>query len=156
MFGKKDDISAIENDGVQTETDPGELNHEVDLVVNANSFASAVFPKTGKLILGDVGLEFRADSGVGFIQIPWPSVDEVKVDIVANNYVRAITVATPDCAPLEFVVSDGKNLVRCLANHVGRDRLVQAPHATEEVGSAVKRRVGRLFSRGKGTEDGEA
>lgn len=152
MFGKKDDISAIEEDGVRTKEDPGELNRRVDLVVNANSFASAVFPKTGKLILGDVGLEFRADSGVGFIQIPWSSVEEVKVDIVANNYVRAITVSTPDCSPLEFVVSDGKNLVRCLAGHVGRERLVQATHATGEVGDAVRRRVGRLFSRGRGEE----
>ena len=49
-------------------------------------------------------------------------------------------------------MSDGKNLVRCLAEHVGRERLVQAVHATEEVGDAVRRRIGRLFSRAKGEE----
>lgn len=152
MFGKKDDIVAG-NAEAGPDTSGGArpeaaLNGRVELDVKANSFSSAVFPKPGHLVLGDRGIEFLADSGVGFIQIPWASVDYVTVDVVAKRYVRSITVATDETSPLEFVVSDGKNLVRCLDAHLGRERLRTAPSAVASVGRSLRARIARLFHRG--------
>lgn len=149
MFGRKQDVSSLATDDVVTqERRSQDLNHEVDLVVRANTFAGMLFPKPGHLVCGDVGLEFVADNQVGYIQIPWHNITSITVDIVGTHYVRSIRIATDQTDPLEFVVSDGQNLVRCLASHLGREKLHQNMGNFRSVGRRIGSWFKILFSRG--------
>jgi hypothetical protein len=133
MFGNKnpDEVPVPKTD----------LNTDVDLTVKANCFASSVFPKAGELVFGDKGVEFRASSGVGYVQIPWGSIDKVVCDII-GKYVRAVEFYTEEAAPINFVVADGSNVLRCIAHHIGRDKLVPGPNnlvnAPHNIATAVK------------------
>lgn len=99
------------------------LNKTPELIANANAFVSKVFPKTGKLILGEAGMEFRADSGCGFIQIPWKNIELVRADVY-THYVRSIDVITDGNQTLPFVLSHGVEVLRCIRDHIGRDKIV--------------------------------
>lgn len=144
---KLEDFVDSQSDAVYTRENSPELNHQVELVVRANAFTNPILPKPGFLALGDRGLEYRADSGRGYIQIPWASVEGVEVDIPAGTYVRSIKVATIETRPLEFVVSDGKNLVRALNRHLGREKLSMAPQNVQSAGRAIKDKIKTLFKR---------
>ena len=78
MFGRKQDVSSLATDDVVTqERRSQDLNHEVDLVVRANTFAGMLFPKPGHLVCGDAGMEFVADNQVGYIHPPLGSLCSV-------------------------------------------------------------------------------
>lgn len=147
--GTLEDLVENERDAVFTQEDSPELNNQVELVVRANTFANPIFPKPGTLALGDRGLEYRADSGRGYIQIPWTSIEGVEVDIPAGNYVRSIKVSTKETRPLEFVVSDGKNLVRALSSHLGREKLTTAPQNVQSAVRTIKNKIKGLFKKNK-------
>lgn len=147
--GKLEDLVDSEHNAVYTREDSPELNHEVELAVHANTFTNPLFPKPGMLAVGENGLEYRADSGRGYIQIPWASIEGVEVDIPAGNYVRSIKVATSETRPLEFVVSDGKNLVRALNRHLGREKLSMAPQNVQSALRTAKNKIRNFFKKNK-------
>lgn len=147
--GALEDLVENERDAVFTQEDSPELNHQVELVVRANTFVNPIFPKPGTLALGERGLEYRADSGRGYIQIPWTSIEGVEVDIPAGDYVRSIKVSTKETRPLEFVVSDGKNLVRALSSHLGREKLTTAPQNVQSAVRAIKNKIKGFFKKKK-------
>lgn len=147
--GALEDLVENERDAVFTQEDSPELNRQVELVVRANTFANPIFPKPGTLALGERGLEYRADSGRGYIQIPWTSIEGVEIDIPAGNYVRSIKVSTKETRPLEFVVSDGKNLVRALSSHLGREKLTTAPQNVQSAVHTIKNKIKGLFKKNK-------
>ena len=146
LFDKKTDITGA-GSSVNTREMAPALNHEVELEARANSFANPVFPTAGTLTLGDVGMEFRADTGVGYVQIPWRSVEKVVVDIPTKGYVHAITVHTDEAAPLQFVISDGANVLRAINRHVGRDRLERGPQNFKNAAVTVKDKVTGIFKK---------
>jgi hypothetical protein len=110
------------------EKQPEPMNKEADVIVKANSFVNPLFAKAGVLISGDLGLEFRADSGRGFIQIPWSSLTLVRVDLY-GQHVRGIEVQTDTSSPLSFTLMDGARLLRSIRDHIGRDKMTTTPHA---------------------------
>ncbi len=148
MFGKKEDVTRLKEAAVFSKEKASDLNTEVDLVVRANSFSNHLFPTPGKMAVGNRGIDFRADSGRGYIQIPWTSVEGVEVDIPAGNYVRSIKVATKETQPLEFVVNDGKNLVRELNKRIGREKLSSAPQNIQSAGCFLKDKIKSFFKKG--------
>lgn len=152
MFQKRgsiEDVSQLKGQDVFSKEKAQDLNSHVDLVVHANSFANPIFPKPGTLAVGDKGLDYRADAGDGYIQIPWTSVEGVQVDIPAGTYVRSIKVLTKETQPLEFVVSDGKNLLRVLNRYLGREKLSQAPQNVQSAARSIKEKIKGLFSKKK-------
>lgn len=153
MLGKKSDVVHLKEVTVFSKERASELNNEVDLMVRANSFANPIFPTPGKMAIGDKGIDFRANSGRGYIQIPWSSVQNIEVDIPAGDYVRSIKVATKETQPLEFVVSDGKNLVRELNRRIGREKLSQAPQNIQSAGRFLKAKIASFFKKGSHTRN---
>ena len=124
------------------------LNVQEKLKVRANCFASQVFPQTGCLILGDTGIEFRTLSNMGYVQIPWESIQKVIVDVLGKHHVRAITIETDDTAPLEFVISRGNEVVRLIAQSIGKERLALGPKNIRTLGRRIKAWFVRHFVRG--------
>lgn len=146
LFDKKTDVTGAEN-AVTTRELADALNSEVELEARANSFANPAFPTPGKLILGNVGMEFRADTGVGYVHIPWRNVEKVIVDMPAKGYVHAITVETDEAGPLQFVISDGANVLRTINRHVGREKLERGPQNFKAAGNFVKDKVTGVFKK---------
>ncbi len=131
---------------------PVNLNREEELVVEANCFANPVFPKHGTITFGETGMEFLADTGFGYIQIPWKSIQMVTCDIL-GDYVRAIDVATDEAAPINFVITDGAEVLRCINAHIGRERLQPAKQNLKSLGQRIKGKVTSVFR--KGEDEGE-
>jgi hypothetical protein len=69
-----------------------------------------------------------------------------------GSYVRAIDVYTEDAGALNFVVSDGANLLRALAKHVGREKLEASP---QNLKNAPKNVVKSIASKFKKPGDGD-
>lgn len=130
MFGKQHDILEEATQDVVSQHEAEKLNATPELTISANSFANQFSPRPGELIFGERGIEFRALSGIGYIQIPWANITKVQVDIVGRQHVRALLISTDETQPLEFVVSHGAEAVRCIASHIGKDMLEPASHHT--------------------------
>lgn len=141
-FHRQNDITGV--DGAAPTLPTEGFNSTVDLVIKANSFTSAVFPKPGKLAFGNSGIEFVADEGNGFMEIPWPNIERVMADII-GSYVRSIRIFTDETAPLDFVISDGANALRCIRDHIGRESIEAAPSSFRQVGHDLKTKVGSVF-----------
>ncbi|MCH3968530.1 MAG: DUF956 family protein [Atopobiaceae bacterium] len=109
------------------EPPPDFLNETIDIVVKANSFASAITAKPGTLISGEKGLEFRTESGAGYIQMPWSNINLVRADVY-GKHVRGIEVHTDTSVPLSFTVTDGPALLRSIRDHIGRDKMQGVDH----------------------------
>lgn len=103
------------------------LNGEIEAASQASMLASVLFPKTGTLLAGDAGVEFRARDGRGYIQMPWGTIRQVIVDAY-GSYVRSVTLVLGEGRSFAFVVSDGAPFVRALNAHLGREKLVPARH----------------------------
>ena len=103
------------------------LNTEIEAASQASMLASVLFPKTGTLLAGDAGVEFRARDGRGYVQMPWDSIEQAIVDVY-GSYVRSVTFVLKEGRSFAFVVSDGAPLVRALNAHLGREKLVPARH----------------------------
>jgi hypothetical protein len=64
------------------------LNSNILLTGNANAMMSPVNIQQGRIFYGDRGIEFRANTGGGYIQIPWRNVESVSMEIILNFYYR--------------------------------------------------------------------
>lgn len=103
------------------------LNGQIELCVQATSLFSRPFPSNGLLALGDTGVEFRARDGRGFVQVPWGALDKVVVDAY-GRFVRSIDLRLADGRSLPFALAEGARAVRIINEHLGRSKLVPAPH----------------------------
>ncbi|MCI2173413.1 MAG: DUF956 family protein [Atopobiaceae bacterium] len=127
---------------------PDQLNSEVEVMCKANAFTNPIFPKPGYLMLGDKGIEFVASGGVGFAQIPWPNVSLVRADIY-GKYVRSIEVVTDEAQTLPFVISNGAEVLRCVRDHIGRDKMSAGGQQWSRAAKNDKSKLGSLFHHGK-------
>lgn len=137
MFFRQKDILDKTAQKKQQRKVEKKLNSEVELSVNANSFINQVFPQSGSLELGDAGVEFVSFSGAGFVQIPWESIVRVRVDVLGKKHVRAVTIETDETKPLEFIISNGREVVRVMANHLSREKLVRGPENFKSIGKSI-------------------
>lgn len=122
------------------------LNTDIELAVKANCFLVTLMPKPGLLIFGNRGVEFRAKSGNGFVQIPWNNIVLVDCDIY-GTYVRNISFHTDDNKKIPFVISKGKDVLLILKKHLGQKRLKGAEHSFQKAGKGYKSFFAKLFSR---------
>ena len=101
------------------------LNTDVDFMTRANSMLNPLDPKSGLLLIGNQGIEFRAEKGPGYIQIPWQSITQVRVQIFFKGlYVRGFFIETSENQLLEFIVSDAKKALRVMKSHLKREQFV--------------------------------
>lgn len=104
------------------------LNTEIEFMTRANSKLNPLDPKSGLLLIGDQGVEFRAEKTQGYIQIPWASIVRVRVQMFfKGRYVRGFFIETNEDQLLEFVVSDAKAALRSMHNHLKREQFVANP-----------------------------
>lgn len=105
------------------------LNNEIEFMTRANSMLNPMDPKSGILLLGNNGIEFRAEKSPGYIQIPWEAVVEVRVQMFfKGKYVRGFFIETNEDQLLEFIVSDAKETLRKMQPHLKREQFVQNPN----------------------------
>lgn len=110
------------------------LNNQIEFMTRANSMLNPIDPKTGILLLGNNGIEFRAEKGPGFIQIPWNTIVEVRVQIFfKGKYVRGFFIETNEGQLLEFIVSDAKETLRKMQPHLKREQFVRNPSNLSEM-----------------------
>lgn len=101
------------------------LNTDVDFMTRANSMLNPLDPKSGLLLIGNQGIEFRAEKGPGYIQIPWQSITQVRVQMFFKGlYVRGFFIETNESQLLEFIVSDAKKALRAMKSHLKREQFV--------------------------------
>ncbi|KRL86659.1 DUF956 family protein [Lacticaseibacillus pantheris] len=126
------------------------LNHTAEGTFKVNSMVSASDPKPGFLILGDGGLEFRADSGRGFIMIPWANVKRVRAQVYMKTHVRGFFIDVDDGRSFNFVASQAVPALRIMRDHLGSDKLVKAATLTGTMGKRARglwQNVTKRFSR---------
>lgn len=104
------------------------LNKEVDVAIKVNSFLNPMSPKPGVLAVGDVGIEYRASNGVGFIQVPWENVTLVKADVyLKGKYIRGFDIITTENQELSFVTSNAMEALKAMRKHLAKEQMVQSP-----------------------------
>lgn len=104
------------------------LNTEVEFMTRANSMINPLDPKSGILLIGKQGIEFRAEKGLGYIQIPWQSITQIRVQMFFKGlYIRGFFIETDEDQLLDFVVSDAKKTLQVLKTHLKREQFVANP-----------------------------
>lgn len=117
------------------------LNKTVDYAAKVNSFLNPLLPKAGVMAIGNKGIEFRAGNGVGFIQVPWENVEQIRAQVYfKGKYIRGFEILTDGKQVLEFVTSDSKELLRAMRLHLKKEQMVIAD-------SHLKKFVKRYFKR---------
>ncbi len=102
------------------------LNNELDFMTRANSKLNPLSPKPGLIFIGNNGFEFRGENSPGFIQIPWQSVVEVRVQMFfGGRYVRGFYIETNEDHLLEFIVSDAKETLKKMRKYLRREQFVR-------------------------------
>ncbi|KRM71636.1 DUF956 family protein [Lacticaseibacillus brantae] len=122
------------------------LNKTVEYAIKVNSMITPNDPKPGVMALGDNGLEYRANNGVGFIQVPWANITLIRAQIMGKKHVRGFFVDLDDGRSLNFVASDAIPALRVMRDHLGSDKLVR----TKTIGRTVAKWWHNKF--GKKTE----
>lgn len=100
------------------------LNEINELQVNANLFKTFISTTHGKFILGNKGIDFRSDNGLGFIQIPYKSVKEIRVQLILKKHVRGFFIETDDGRVFNFVVSNGKKCLHVFNRKLDNGKIV--------------------------------
>ena len=102
------------------------LNNEVAFMTRGNSKLNPLAPQSGIVILGNNGFEFRSEKSPGFIQIPWSSIVEVRVQMFfKGKYVRGFFIRTDEEQDFEFIVSEAKEALRYMRKHLNREQFVR-------------------------------
>ncbi|OYQ67361.1 DUF956 family protein [Aerococcus sp. 1KP-2016] len=102
-----------------------QLNTEVEFVSKANAMLNPLSPKPGLLMVGDKGVEYVAEAGPGFIQIPWVNIKRIRVQMLfKGRYVRGFYFETDEGQLLEFVVDEAKDSLRAMRKHLPREKFV--------------------------------
>jgi hypothetical protein len=102
------------------------LNNELDFMTRANSKLNPLSPKSGLIFIGNNGIEFREEKGPGFIQMPWSTIVQVRVQMFfGGRYVRGFFIQTEEDQLLEFIVSDAKEALKKMRKYLDRDVFVR-------------------------------
>lgn len=101
------------------------LNSNILLTGNANAMMSPVNIQQGRIFYGDRGIEFRANTGGGYIQIPWRNVESVSMEIILNFYYRGFFVKTTDGKTFEFVGGKAKQAITIFRDHLQGNQILR-------------------------------
>ena len=116
------------------------LNKDVDYTTRANALINPILPKSGLLLMGNAGIEYRSEKGPGFIQIPWTSIIGVRVQMfLGGRYVRGFFIETTEKQLFEFVVDDAKNALKYMRSHLKREQFVANPSNIKDMFKRFKK-----------------
>lgn len=118
-----------------------DLNTQVDLAVKANSFINPIDPKQGVMAIGNNGVEFRASNGVGYIQIPWDNIVQVRAEVYRRGkYIRSFDIITDSNQTLNFVAADAIDALKAMRVYLNKDQMIQAPSHFKNMFKRKKKR----------------
>ena len=99
------------------------LNAQTELTTRGNLLQGPL-PRPGTWELGETGIDsLPEDPARGRTQVRREDVDEVRCDIV-REHARSLTVETVTGERAVMIAADSLGVLRTIAAHVGRDRLV--------------------------------
>lgn len=101
------------------------LNVNISLAGSANAMMSPVNIQQGRIFYGDRGIEFRANTGGGYIQIPWRNVESISMEIFLNFYYRGFFIKTTDGKTFEFVGGKAKKAVAIFREHLKGSQILR-------------------------------
>ena len=107
------------------------LNTKIILSGNANAMMSHVNIQQGKMFYGDRGMEFRANTHGGYIQIPWKNVKSISMEIILKFYYRGFFVTTTDGKTFEFVGGKAKKSVSVFREYLKPEQIMRRKGAME-------------------------
>jgi hypothetical protein len=99
------------------------MNESPELETTAELLLGHVLPKPGRLVLGADGLEFVADEGTVRERLAWDELAQVRCDIFRGR-VRSIEIHDSTGRVTLYAADDGVNVLRAIAAHAGRDKIV--------------------------------
>lgn len=96
------------------------LNSKNEIVTKTILYAGFFVPKSGYLIVGDKGVEFRGQNGIEFIKIPWKDIKVIKpVLTTRGKKTKGLEVATiKDEKKLIFRPSHGNDVLYIISKHL--------------------------------------
>lgn len=99
------------------------LNTKLFLEGNANAMMSPVNIKQGRIFYGDQGIEFRANAGGGYIQIPWTNIETISMEIFLKFYFRGFFIKTTQGQTFEFVGGKAKQALTIFREQLKTDQI---------------------------------
>ncbi|MFD1429638.1 MULTISPECIES: DUF956 family protein [Lacticaseibacillus] len=119
------------------------LNHEVEYAIKVNAMLNPNSPRPGVMAFGDKGMEYRANSGAGFVQIPWENVALIRAQVVGKKHIRGIYIDLDDGRTMNFVVSDAIPALRVARKYLGSEKLVRAKTMSGQVKKWFRKHFGK-------------
>lgn len=118
-------------------------NKKVEFSCDATSFMG--LSTYGKLMLGDVALEFYNDRNVNdFIQIPWSEITCVYASVIMRGkYIPRFLIVTQSSGKYSFSTRDNKHVLRVIRSHIGEEKMLKSPSFLDIVRLGVTRLIGK-------------
>lgn len=103
------------------------INTRADLTAEAVAYLG--FPKYGKIMMGDNGLEFFSDRNVtDNMTFPWSSIDRIEGDVSRSGKVRRqFYIVLENQVKIRFASKASGKILRLFRDQLGNDRVVRAP-----------------------------
>ncbi len=99
------------------------MSESYELETAAELLLAHVLPKPGTLVLGAHGLEFIADEGTTHERLTWDEMTQIRCDIF-RGHVRSIEIHAATGRVTLYTADDGAGVLRSIAAHIGRDKIV--------------------------------
>lgn len=101
------------------------MNATTELETSANCLVNGFVPKPGTLYLGEAGLEFRGEAADYLQRVAWEGIELVSCDIFRGR-IQTMDVHTALGDVVTLTIEDDVEALRCIAAHVGRDKIENA------------------------------
>ncbi|MDO4667696.1 MAG: DUF956 family protein [Streptococcus sp.] len=101
--------------------------------------------KVGKILLGDVAIEFYADRNVeDYVQLPWSSIQQIGANVRKRKISRHFEVLT-DQGKFLFASKDSGKILKIARQHLGNDKIIKLPTLIQ----ITSQKIRNFFSKNK-------
>ncbi|QOY60128.1 hypothetical protein [Thermophilibacter immobilis] len=114
------------------------MNESHELETAAELLLGHVLPKPGTLVLDADGLEFIADEGAMHERLAWGELAQVRCDIFRGR-IRSIEFHDATGRVTLYAADDGVGVLRAIAAHAGRDKIVSINDEAMQAPSLLNR-----------------
>lgn len=119
------------------------MNENPEVETAAAFMVNNVLPKPGTLTVGSDGLEYRSDEGNARERLAWDELVVARVDIFRSR-VRSLELHDADGRVTTFAVDDGVAVLRGIAAHAGREKIVSVNEEARRAAQGPHDLIGRL------------